>query len=156
MKGYSISWYSSDEEQGNPRFAHRSALPCGKKLYLVSTAAIWWLDGLLDLAQLCSLSCPLKVLWGHWDAGEEPRQKMESPPGSPLSVGRLTRPEKSQLCALPALPTPPLILPDSSVSVPRLGFLPTHQSSGPQTQCCVPLSARPWHLRPCRSMTHLT
>lgn len=60
MKGYSISWYSSDEEQGNPRFAHRSALPCGKKLYLVSTAAIWWLDGLLDLAQLCSLSCLLR------------------------------------------------------------------------------------------------
>lgn len=124
MKGYSISWYSSDEQRGSPRLAHRSALPCGKKLYLVSTAAIWWLDGLLDLAQLCSLSCPLKVLWGHWDAGEEPSQKMESPLGSPLPVGRLTRPEKSQLRPLPALSTPPLILPDSSVSVPRLGFSP--------------------------------
>lgn len=99
---------------------------------------------------------PFKVLWGHWDVGEEPSQKMESPPGSPLPVGRLTRPEKGQLCALPAFPTPPFILPDSSVSVPRLGFLPTHQPSGPQTQCCVPLSARPWHLRPCCGMTHLT
>lgn len=75
-----------------PGLAHQVAFLHVEKLYLASTAAIWWPDGLwegmLDLAQLYSLSCLFRAPWGHWDAGEEPSEKMDSPPGSPFQPRR--------------------------------------------------------------------
>lgn len=142
-----------------PGLAHQVAFLHVEKLYLASTAAIWWPDGLwegvLDLAQLYSLSCLFRAPWGHWDAGEEPSEKMDSPPGSPFRPRRANQagegsavytactsypshsfspiPAPQCLCWLYSPCIPPQV---HQVLDPVLGC--------PQTQCCVPLSTHPW------------
>lgn len=141
-----------------PGLAHQVAFLHVEKLYLASTAAIWWPDGLwegvLDLAQLYSLSCLFRAPWGHWDAGEEPSEKMDSPPGSPFRPRRANQAGKGSAVYTAALPTPAIHSPQFQHLKPLLALLPTHPPQVhqvldpvlgcPQTQCCVPLSTHPW------------